>query len=651
VFHGGDVVDTVGDRLGDYELIELLGRGGMGDVWRVRDTRRDRVVALKRLHAEFSDRPEFRLRFGREARVAAALSSPHVVPIHDFGEIDGCAFLDMRLVEGGTLAEALEAAPEGLPPERALEIVAQVAEALDCAHAAGLVHRDVKPANILLADPAQGVFCYLTDFGIAKIVDETAAERVTETGQVLGTSSYTAPELYLTGEATAATDVYALGCVLFEVLCGRRAFAATTALSAMHAHVFGPVPAAGAVRAELAAVDPVITRALAKDPAERYPSASDLARAARAAWEGTGDAPAAPARRTRWPLVTALVVVAVVVAAVVLWPGTSGSGAAPVVVPRIASALRPLPVSFQDASAVLVSPDGTRAYVSDLQRRGVVVVDLGTGREADFLPARFGAYAMALSPDGRTLAVADEGFEDGTGYAVTLVDLVTHVSTSLDRTVEPGRVVFTPDSRTVYVGDHGTDQAPGRTVTAIDVATGEVTRTIPVDARPDGMVLSPDRRTLYVASSGAPDGPTNGTIAVIPLDGGPVTGIPTPRRPTAMVGLPDGTLRVAVQSDDPTRAGVDVVDPRTRTARIRSEASLRHPYELATTPDGRYLAVAQYKQAKPPESGFSLVDDTTGAATATVGLPPGFGGVAVTPDGRRALLLSNTVLGEIDLTS
>ncbi|MDL5158263.1 serine/threonine-protein kinase [Actinomycetospora termitidis] len=648
----------MGDRLGDYELLELLGRGGMGEVWRVRDTRRGRVVALKRLHAEYSDRPDFEFRFRREARVTAALSCPHVVPIHDFGEIDGRPFLDMLLVTGGTLADALADAPDGIGEDRALTVVEQVAEALDAAHAAGLVHRDVKPANVLLDEASQGIFCYLTDFGIAKVADDTAAGRVTETGQVLGTSSYTAPELYLTGEATAATDVYALGCVLHEMLCGRRAFAATTALSAMHAHVFGPVPAPSSVRPDLARYDPVIARALAKDPAERYASASELARAARDARAATAapePPPASPARR-RGPLVAAaaLVLVVAVVTAVVLVRPTGGTGDGPAAAagPPVSGVtnLRPLPVSFRNASAVIVAADGGRAYVSDLQRRGVVVVDLATGREADFLPARFGAFAMALSPDGRTLAVANQGFDDGTGYGVTLVDLPTRVSTSLDRSVEPGRVLFTPDSRTVYVGDHGTTQEPGTTVSALDVATGEVVRTIPVDARPDGMVLSPDRTTLYVASSGGIDGPTSGTIAVIPLDGGPVTGIPTPRSPSAMVGLPDGTLRVVVQNDDPARAGVDVIDPRSRTARIRTEASLRAPYELAGTPDGRVLAVAQDRRSPPASSALSLVDAVSGATRSTVPTPPGSGGVAITPDGRRVLLLSDTTLTVGDLT-
>ncbi|HEX7825883.1 MAG TPA: serine/threonine-protein kinase, partial [Mycobacterium sp.] len=157
-----------GTPFGRYQLIDLLGRGGMGEVWRAHDTEIDRVVALKMLLPHFAKDPDFDKRFRREARIAARLNDPHVVPIHDVGEIDGRLYVTMRLIDGVDLDALLRTGP--LPPERAVHIIEQIASALHTAHRAGLVHRDVKPSNILLAD---NDFAYLIDFGIARAADDT----------------------------------------------------------------------------------------------------------------------------------------------------------------------------------------------------------------------------------------------------------------------------------------------------------------------------------------------------------------------------------------------------------------------------------------------------------------------------------------------
>lgn len=181
-----------GTPFGRYRLVELLGRGGMGEVWRAYDTAIDRVVALKVLPDNFADDKVFQERFRREARAAAGLDEPHVVPIYDFGEIDGRLYVTMRLIKGNDLQSVL--ASGRLSPRRAAGIIEQVASALDAAHTIGLVHRDVKPSNILITDDD---FAYLIDFGIARSADETS---MTSTGSTVGTWAYMAPERFNTDQ-------------------------------------------------------------------------------------------------------------------------------------------------------------------------------------------------------------------------------------------------------------------------------------------------------------------------------------------------------------------------------------------------------------------------------------------------------------------
>ncbi|CAN5477748.1 hypothetical protein BH20ACT18_BH20ACT18_09830 [soil metagenome] len=272
----------VGDVVGGHELEELIGRGGMGVVYRARHVLLDRTVALKLLAPEFAHDVEFRTRFERESRVAAALDHPNVVPVHDAGEDDGRLFITMRYVDGTDLREMISSRG-GLPAELAAEIVAQVGSALDAAHAHGLVHRDVKPANVLVAD-ARAPHVYLSDFGLTK--RSASSSGLTGSGLMVGTLDYMSPEQFA-GEADARTDVYALGCVLFEALTGRVPFPREMAPQTMWAHMSEPPPAVEGAVGD--AFDPVIARALAKKPADRFPSTGDLGRAALAAAQGRSD--------------------------------------------------------------------------------------------------------------------------------------------------------------------------------------------------------------------------------------------------------------------------------------------------------------------------------------------------------------------------
>lgn len=287
----------IGAMFGPYRIESLVGRGGMGEVYRAVDTEQGgRRVALKVLPPPLSDDPQFVARFRREAEIAARLADPHVVPIHRYGEVDGRLFIDMQLVDGRALSEVL--AQEGpLDPARALAILEQVAGAIDAAHAEGLVHRDVTPANILLTQPGGGraEFAYLLDFGIARPAEPGSRTALTRSGAVIGTLAYMAPERFLAQPAGPAVDVYSLACVLHEVLTGASPYPGSGYAAQVAGHLYQPPPRPSAVRAGLPeAFDAVIARGMAKDPAQRYRTAAELVAAAREVLSGVEVAPAGP---------------------------------------------------------------------------------------------------------------------------------------------------------------------------------------------------------------------------------------------------------------------------------------------------------------------------------------------------------------------
>jgi serine/threonine protein kinase len=293
---------------GPYQLQEIIGRGGMGEIYRAYDTSRDRVVALKRLPPSMAADPTFQARFRAEAALAAKLHEPHVIPIHDFGEIDGQLYIDMRLVEGPDLAHLLtDSGP--LPAQRAVDIVTQVATALDAAHTAGLVHRDIKPGNVLVVRSEGDLptdFVYVADFGIARALDGSTSGSLTATGTTVGSLDYVAPERFGNNHGDRRADIYALGCVLYEALTAQKPFPVQGLPAIINAHLNTPPPAPTARRGGLpVGLDAVVARAMAKNPDDRYPSAGALAADARHALEGAtiaaantalgSDAPADPA--------------------------------------------------------------------------------------------------------------------------------------------------------------------------------------------------------------------------------------------------------------------------------------------------------------------------------------------------------------------
>ena len=248
----------------------------MGEVWRAFDTAMNRVVALKVLPANLADDAQYQARFRREAQAAASLDEPHIVPIHDFGEIDGRLYVTMRLIDGKTINELVADGP--VAPQRAVSIVEQIAAALGAAHRIGLVHRDVKPSNILVTEDD---FAYLIDFGIARAAEAT---KLTSTGATIGTLAYMAPERFTTDRDDARADIYALTCVLHECLTGVQPFPGDSLERQITSHLTLPPPRPSTMQPGIPPqMDQVIATGMAKNPDQRYATTRDLAVAARAA--------------------------------------------------------------------------------------------------------------------------------------------------------------------------------------------------------------------------------------------------------------------------------------------------------------------------------------------------------------------------------
>jgi serine/threonine-protein kinase len=273
------MANLVGQSLGKYQITELLGKGGMAEVYKAYHPDLDRNVTVKILHSYLAEGEGFLARFKREAKAVASLRHAHIVQIHDFEVRDDIYYMVMEYVEGGTLQSkmaALAKSGKRMASGQILSILRQVAEALDYAHKSGIIHRDIKPSNILL-DPTDAA--YLTDFGIARMISTT---QFTTTGALIGTPTYMSPEQALGEEAlTSASDIYSLGIILYELFTGKAPFAAeTTPLAVIHKHIHEPPPKPRSIRADLPeAVEEVILKTLAKDPKERYPNALSIVQA------------------------------------------------------------------------------------------------------------------------------------------------------------------------------------------------------------------------------------------------------------------------------------------------------------------------------------------------------------------------------------
>jgi serine/threonine protein kinase len=303
---------TSGSRLGPYEIVAPIGAGGMGEVYRARDTRLDRQVAVKILPDQFAHNATFKIRFQREAKTISQLSHPHICTLYDVGE----NYLVMELLDGESLAERLTKG--ALPLSEVVKYGMQIAQALGRAHRAGIIHRDLKPGNVMLTKHG----AKLLDFGLAKGVgqptrdaqDATEQKPLTAEGTVLGTFQYMAPEQLAGEEPDARTDIFALGLVLYEMATGRRAFEGKTRTSLVAAILSGePRPMSELQPLAPRSLEHVVTKCLPKDPEDRWQSASDIAEELR--WIGEEDPGAAVRRKPMWPWIAAASAFALIIGA------------------------------------------------------------------------------------------------------------------------------------------------------------------------------------------------------------------------------------------------------------------------------------------------------------------------------------------------
>ncbi|MGB2663038.1 MAG: protein kinase [Candidatus Acidiferrum sp.] len=410
-----------GVRLGPYEIQDALGAGGMGEVYRARDTRLERTVAIKILPAQFSADPVRKQRFEREAKTISSLNHPHICVLHDIGNQDGVDYLVMECVEGETLAKRLEKGP--LPLEQVLKYGAQIADALDKAHRSGIVHRDLKPGNIMLTPTGMK----LLDFGLAKpampmttlaTLTATAPKQspVTQEGTIVGTFEYMSPEQVEGKEVDCRSDIFSLGAVLYEMLTGRKAFQGKSQLSVASAILDKePEPISSVKPLTPPALDHAVRRCLAKDPEERWQAARDLALELKWIAESssqttlTSNTPG-HTLRTRWKRTVAWCVGSFILAAVAtsaVWNWNRAPSLPPRTISRFTITLPPgrQLAGLDGGPVVALSPDGIRlAYVAR-QGAGAQLLYLRPmdGLEAQAIPGTEDAVGPFFSPDGQWL--------------------------------------------------------------------------------------------------------------------------------------------------------------------------------------------------------------------------------------------------------
>jgi len=392
-------------RLGPYEIVAPIGAGGMGEVYKARDTRLGRAVAVKILPSEFASDAKLKLRFEREAKAISSLNHPHICTLHDVGREKDVDYLVMELCEGKTLAHRLEDGP--LPVEQVLDYGEEIADALDKAHRKGIVHRDLKPSNIMLTK--SGV--KLLDFGLARQIaavpsgasrTSTVDQPLTGDGTIAGTLQYMAPETLTSGQVDARSDIYALGLVLYEMIGGRPAFQADSRAKLVAKILEHPPPQLATENRDL---EHIVSRCLRKDPEERWQSAADIA--AELQWLRSRSQEMAPSRKKRPSLIWLAIVVAVSATALIVsrpWRAPNRK-----VERRLSSiVIDHAPLSMELGRSFAVSPDGQFiAFVAGVPPR-LYVHDTVDGRERE-IPNIESANRPTFSPDGKWVAFSQGG--------------------------------------------------------------------------------------------------------------------------------------------------------------------------------------------------------------------------------------------------
>ena len=483
----------IGSELAGYRIERLLGRGGMSVVYLAEDLRLGRKVALKLLAPELAEDERFRERFLRESRLAASLDHANVIPIYEAGETEGVLYIAMRYVEGTDLKRLL--AHEGtLKPRRALDLLGQAGEALDAAHAHGLVHRDVKPGNMLIAEQGGREHVYLSDFGLTK---QTSSESgLTETGQFVGTADYVSPEQIERKPADARSDLYSLGCVLYECLVGEAPYRGESLMGVLWAHLNAAPPSVNERRPELASgIDAVVAKAMAKDPAARYASCRELVESARAELPASGEPVASARRRPRWTLIGAgaavVIAAAAAVPAILLARGDERPAQPnPALAVTTDSLVRIDPKTNEVVAVTKVGSNPTAVafgegavWVADRDDGTVSRIDPGTGEVTRTVSVGGSPQGIAAG-DGSVWVV---GFARGEG---TLTELNPRTG-QIQRSVSLGF----GNSRAVAVGDEAVwvtadDLVKGNAVLRVSPVSAEVIATITLPFQPGDVTVS-----------------------------------------------------------------------------------------------------------------------------------------------------------------
>jgi YVTN family beta-propeller protein len=626
-----------GTRLGRYEIRDLLGAGGMGEVYRAWDSRLHRDVAVKVLPAPLvADRDRLR-RFAQEARVTAALSHPNILAVHDVGEEQGHPFLVSELLSGQSLRARL--AGGRFTVSKAVECACQIARGLAAAHAHGIVHRDLKPDNVFVTGDGH---VKILDFGLAKLTSADGAPDGTLTrahaaGAAIGTAGYAAPEQVRGQTTDARADVFSLGAVLYEMVAGRRAFEADSVADTVSMVLTADPPRLATVAPGVPpALEAVVHRCLEKVPGDRFQSVRDLAHTlealgsdtppARFASETTAVAAAyKPARR----LVAAT---AATVAAVLLVAGAS-------LRTRVLASVSTLwtgGANAQEASLALAPGSiasthtqsaGPAIYVANGLSNSVSVLRALDGALVATIPVGSNPTNLAINPSRNEVYVSNFNASE-----VTVIDAARNTTVArIPVGAKPYGVVFSADGTRAFVSSGGS-----RTISVIDTTTRAVTREIPGLGNVRGLALSPDGRQLFavnedeIASIAVADTATCRVVATLPLGGS---------YPVGLVLTPDGKRAYVTvgQNGGPFVAVVD-----TRRNAVTGVISVgRMPTLPAITPDGRRVYVPNYESAS-----VSVIDTSTDRVVATVATGNGPYAVAMSADGVSAYVsnaISNSV--------
>ena len=645
--------------VGSYRLDYLVGSGGMGEVYKAYDTQRDRYVALKLLPGALSGDQEYLTRFQRESQVVARLRDPHVIPIHDFGEIDGQLFIDMRLVDGTDLGTQL-AASGPIAPQRAAYIVSQIAEALDAAHADHLVHRDIKPSNILVT-PSD--FVYVVDFGIARLMG-SGQTALTVTGATIGTLNYMAPERFTGGDVDGRADVYSLACLLHECLTGTPPFTGKDWPALIYAHLYSGTPRASSLVAGIPpALDDVIAHGMAKDRRDRFATAGLLAAAVRetlltggpalpdteprpelrgeipaSAWRAATEAwmtvadlpdrgavpagggpaqgvrgtetqavmsalpPAGPADRPErgWRRLGTLIVAGAAVAAIAV---------------ILVAFLRPKPHHAASAASSVPASSGPAVIVPTV---------------AEPITVAQGPSYVQVAPNGKFAYVVSPG-----NGMITVLDTATdRVSATFKITQGPPQFVsFSPDSRTAYVSVYDT-RGSVHLVVFIDTATRTVTGVVPVDNyTPGPSATSPDGRYLYVPNHNMTMN-ASGDDLIDVIDTASkqlVHSIPVAMNPHWVVFGANGVF----YASNHMSGTVTIVNARTSKP-VKQFVVGETPHGEAISPDGSRLAVSSFSGNE-----VFIVSTVTDKVVATIAVGKNPLELAYSPDGRYLYTANN----------